>query len=100
MRVRGASVGHFQILLTTPFQRFPEPSEEAKAWLERHGQSRKLSADYGVDVWTRNKKVLNIHWKEREPVEVVSFRRGDWESEPGVRVSRPNFNAPCGRTKL
>ena len=81
MRVRGASIGRFEILLTTPFQQFAEPSLEVKQWMNQQGQSHKLKADYGIDVWVQHKKVLNIHWQEGEPVEIVSFRRGNWESE-------------------
>ena len=80
-RVKGASIEHSQILLTTPFQQFPEASEEVKAFAERRRESDKLDAHYGVDIWMRHKKVMNIHWKEGQPVEVLSFRRGDWESE-------------------
>ena len=81
VRVKGASIEHFKISLTTPFQQLPEASEEVKAFVEQLGQSDKLSPYYGVDIWIRSKKVLNIHWQEGQPVEVLSFRRGDWESE-------------------
>ena len=79
--VKGASIEHFLISLMTPFQRCPEASEEMKAWVEEHGQSDKLRGDYSVSIWTSHKKVLNLHWQAGQPVEVLSFRRGDWESE-------------------
>ena len=86
VRAKFASIEDFEIALMTPSETRPEVSEEMKAWAERHGESDKLAADYSLEIWvTGRKKVLNIHWKEEQPeeqpVEVLSFRRGDWESE-------------------
>ena len=41
-----------------------------------------LGLGTNLDVWDETRggaKVLNIHWAENGAIEVVSFRRGDWE---------------------
>jgi hypothetical protein len=41
-----------------------------------------LGLGTNLDVWDETRggaKVLNIHWDSNDAIEVVSFRRGDWE---------------------
>jgi hypothetical protein len=33
----------------------------------------------GLSIWSGGKKVLNIEWDVDGKIEVVSFKRGDWE---------------------
>ena len=76
-----ASIQHFSIAHMTPFQSWPQPSAEVKALADSLGQSHKLDPDYSLEIWNSNRKVLNIHWQDGHPVEILSFRRGSWESE-------------------
>jgi hypothetical protein len=39
----------------------------------------KLNKPYGLDVWFKHKKVLNIEWDEAEGLSLVSYRPGPWE---------------------
>jgi hypothetical protein len=39
-----------------------------------------LPYGFGVDIWDAGSKVLNVQWNDAG-VSVISFRRGDWESE-------------------
>jgi hypothetical protein len=36
---------------------------------------------FGLDVWGTDSKVLNVHWNNEVEIEIVSFKRGDWEQE-------------------
>jgi hypothetical protein len=42
---------------------------------------------FGLDVWGKVGKVLNVHWNEYGQIEIVSFKRGDWEEEILARLS-------------
>jgi hypothetical protein len=34
---------------------------------------------FGIDVWERDRKVLNVQWTDAG-VDIVTFKRGDWEN--------------------
>jgi hypothetical protein len=41
----------------------------------------KWNLPYGLDIWTPQKKVMNIEWDDEGNVELVSLHRGAWELE-------------------
>lgn len=82
----------------TPFQRPFTAKKVAKYWLALRNQNANLA--YGLNIWFEDipedvlhcpaierdftssyvRKVLNVEWDGRGNVEVLSFRRGRWES--------------------
>lgn len=58
------------MLLRTPFQKIPEPTNKAL---------KGANLSYGLDIWTQSGKVLNIEWDTQESTQLVSFKRGAWE---------------------
>ena len=56
-----ASFGSLEILLRTP-------------------DTGGFSQPYGIEVWAGG-KVLNVGWDHTDVLDVVSFRRGQWEQE-------------------
>jgi hypothetical protein len=72
-----ARIGEIVISYRSPFQPLPKLDEKSKYEIARLGG--RLNLSYGLDVWAP-KKVLNIEWDDRGAFEVISFRRGDWES--------------------
>ena len=44
----------------TPFQQMPTPSERVKYLAASHGSKVKANLSYGLDVWQKNRKVLNV----------------------------------------
>ena len=47
--------------------------------------------DFMVEVWFDGRKRLSVHWDHEGPVEVVTFRPGEWENsitEPLTNVER------------
>ena len=82
LRCLCANVGRFSFLHRTPFSgKLPEPSDTVKYIAAGAG---KIAGNlpYGLDVNFGDRgKVLNIEWDGSGNVLVVSFRRGEWESE-------------------
>jgi hypothetical protein len=74
-----ALVGAISVAYRTPFQRLPEPSDYLKYCAAQLGVHAPKNLPYGLDIWAP-KKVLNIEWDDKGNVELVSFRRGDWEN--------------------
>lgn len=73
------SEGNLIISHRTPFQRMIRAGGSYEAALA--GQSP-LNLRYGLDIWDRAVgKVLNVEWDDDGKVELVSFRRGDWEAQ-------------------
>lgn len=35
---------------------------------------------YGLDIWF-GKKVLSVQWDQEDEVEVISYRKGEWEEK-------------------
>ena len=71
--------GEITISHRTPFQRSPELSDKTKYYLALLGGPETLP--FGLDVWHKRRKVLNIEWDENGRIAVVSFTPGDWELE-------------------
>jgi hypothetical protein len=82
--------------LTTPFQKFhmepPKIPDRFKGNLDRYAVAVRMSQSkrhlgFGLDVWGKVGKVLNVHWNDYGQIEIVSFKRGDWEEEILARLS-------------
>jgi hypothetical protein len=67
-----------RILLRTPFQKFPQPDERMKFLVA--ARDYKLNMPYGLDIWAPL-KVLNLEWDDDGSVEVITFKRGEWEAQ-------------------
>jgi hypothetical protein len=39
----------------------------------------KENLPYGLDIWNKGKKVLNIEWRDGGEIEVISYLPGEWE---------------------
>lgn len=70
-----------EMLFRTPFQALPglKPETVPRAAVTDSPIPAGFNLPYGLDIWT-GKKVLNIEWCADGYFEIVSFRRGDWES--------------------
>ena len=86
----GLRFGSLCMSLTTPFQKFhmepPKIPDRFKGNLDRYAVAVRMSQSkrhlgFGLDVWGKVGKVLNVHWNEYGQIEIVSFKRGDWEDE-------------------
>lgn len=64
--------------LRTPFQKLPPVTEEIKYFAAKTGKGP-ANLSYGLDIWVKKRKVLNIEWNDTGEIRLVSFRRGDWE---------------------
>ena len=64
--------------LRTPFQRLPPVPEAIKYFAAKTGKGS-INLSYGLDIWDKKGKVLNIEWNDTGEVQLVSFRRGHWE---------------------
>ncbi len=66
----------------TPFLKLP-PVPETVKYLAAQTEKRPGNLGYGLDIWDRSGvgKVLNIEWDDSGTIELVSFRRGDWEKK-------------------
>ena len=63
-----------------PFQRLPPVSQTVKYFAVKPGKGP-VNLNYGLDIWDKRGKVLNIEWSDTGEVLIVSFRRGDWEQK-------------------
>jgi len=72
IKVLQLTAGGFDMILSTPFQHLP---------------CAPLS--YGLDLCYKRKKVLNIWWDINGNVELLTFRRGQWETEIAAFVGTP-----------
>ena len=82
-RCAAATLRDLGILHRTPFQRLPASAASIKytrALLKQRGHKSSTNLDYGLDIWTANRKVFNFEWSidDRE-LALVAFKRGDWE---------------------
>ena len=66
------------IALRTPFQKLPQPYENTKFRVAALGY--KLNLPYGLDIWAPQ-KVMNLEWDDDGSVEVITFKRGEWEAQ-------------------
>ena len=65
----------------TPFQKVPPPSEDVLRQCYAADVDPTNNLPYGLDVWDTKGKVLNIEWHNNNHVELVSFKRGEWEEQ-------------------
>jgi hypothetical protein len=89
-KVMGLRLGSLSMSLTTPFQKFhmepPKIPDRIKGDYARYGAAALMSRlkphlGFGLDVWGTDGKVLNVLWNNEGEIEIVSFKRGDWEEE-------------------
>jgi hypothetical protein len=79
--------GDLQIGYRTPFQQLPKMSHA-----ESYGRALlggRETLPYGLDIWHRRIKVLNLEWNDRGDFEVISYMPGEWEWQlrPGQATS-------------
>jgi hypothetical protein len=74
-----AADGDRGALKHSPFQKLPRASERLRYLAAIRELEIPENLPYGLDFWS-GKKVLNTEWNESE-TRIVSFRRGQWESE-------------------
>jgi len=80
MRLLDASLGNLRISHRIPFQRLPELHARLKHVADRDGLIMPENLPYGLDVWALKEKVLDIEWDDSGSVELVTLRRGPWET--------------------
>ncbi len=70
------------MLYRTPFQKLPPVPERLKYMAALLGKQLE-NLSYRLDIWDTEYggKVLNIEWNAEGDVQLVSFRRGAWESK-------------------
>lgn len=78
--------GDLSISLRTPFQAWHKQMPALSAHCNERQKFLAVSLfqqftqhTSGLDIWSGGKKVLNIEWTGDGEIEVVSFKRGDWE---------------------
>ena len=71
----------FEISHHTPFQKFPPLDEVVLRECYAAGVGPAINLPYGLDIWSTQGKVLNIEWDHNNHVELVSFKRGEWEEK-------------------
>jgi hypothetical protein len=69
---------NLKIVYRTPFQKFPQPSQDDKYLMAQMGVRGNLP--YGLDIFVDSKKVMNLEWDDSGQVDLVSFKRGDWKA--------------------
>jgi hypothetical protein len=67
----------FLVAYRTRFQRFPEVDDLTKYRLAMHGARQ--NSPQALDIWHADRKVFFVEWDEAGYVEIILFRRGDWE---------------------
>ncbi len=70
------------ICLRTPFNSLPPVPDAVSYEASLRGVSVG-NRPYGLDIWEPKGvgKVLNIEWSDNDEVDLVTFRRGDWEAK-------------------
>jgi hypothetical protein len=82
VRIRGVDRGQLSILYTTPFQRLPRDFTDREKYIAASNNIRlPTAAAFLLDVWADGRKVLSLAWDDGAPIDIVSYHRGDWESE-------------------
>jgi hypothetical protein len=81
----GAKIGSISVSYRTPFQALPKVPEQLRYMQALLGGKDNLP--YGLDVWTPEKKVLNLEWDDAGTVEIVSFKPGEWEGALAIAAS-------------
>ncbi len=71
--------GTLQIGYRTPFQKMPP--ESAKFRYLRAQYDVPPTLPYGLDVWHKHRKVLNVEWDDHGKDYVATYVAGDWEDE-------------------
>ena len=66
-----ASRGEITVALRT-FEKLPEDTEANRGPID--------TLPYGLDVWFRGEKVLAVEWAEADELEIITYKRGEWEA--------------------
>jgi hypothetical protein len=76
-----ADLGDFGFMYRTPFNPAPWMEPVPKNHLEAVllQQTGPLDLGYGLDVWYRNAKVMNLQWSTEGRTHLCGFRGGPWE---------------------
>ena len=82
----GARLGPISVAYRTPFQPLPKAPDGLRYMRALVGGRDNLP--YGLDVWTIEKKVLNLEWDDADNVEIISYKPGDWENDLAIAASR------------
>lgn len=69
----------FKLLYRTPFQPIPVSNKATSQGIAPSTQ-RAMYKAYGLDIWF-GKKVLSVQWDQEDEVEVISYRKGEWEEK-------------------
>lgn len=68
------------VMYRTPFQKvFSAPSDSRKYLAALLGVDCEKNLPYGLDIFV-GRKVLNIEWDNKGRIDLVSFKRGEWET--------------------
>jgi hypothetical protein len=87
-----AKIGDLIFLHTTPFSG-SDPTPNAPTYLHALAmQSARPDLPYQIDVWFCGKKVLSLQWDDKDELQVISFRPGEWEIQLASAHS-PDHNA-------
>jgi hypothetical protein len=80
IRVEGIDRGTLSILYTTPFQKLPWNISDREKYIAAIDDIKVPERPaFMIDVWGR--KVLSVHWNDEVTTDVISYHRGNWESQ-------------------
>jgi hypothetical protein len=85
-RLLVARIGDLMLAFRTPFQPLPAdpPAPSYQAALVAAGKQTK---GYGLDIWFRGRKVLNLEWDEPDDLDVRSYKPGPWEEAMSAHLN-------------
>lgn len=77
-RILRGKIGALTMVLRTPFNRLPPLTEDMKYNSALFGR-RPHTLPYGLDIWAEGGKVFFVEWNDEGEIDLVSFKRGEWE---------------------
>jgi hypothetical protein len=69
------------ISYSTPLQMASPPSGDVLRKCYAAGVDPIFNVPYGLDIWDRQGKVLNIEWDHDNHYDLIRFKRGAWEKQ-------------------
>jgi hypothetical protein len=77
----------FNIMHRTPFTAPMPQGSQAPTYLHALLKQRaKPDLPYTMEVWYLNKKILNVQWDDKDEIQLISFRPGEWEEKLAALV--------------
>jgi hypothetical protein len=76
-----ATIGEFEIFYRTPFTRLPQRNLTSYRDALRRQQTGSPNLPYGLDVFYRRLKVMNVEWNGHGRIDLMEFRAGPWEDQ-------------------